>query len=185
MIESAKQLHESTSANHRNVYVLANTIRDKVGKDLAEDLPEMADIIYALNECGKLQDDAAKIMRGLKTHLEKLVCAIVVRDGTAGRIETPYCAAQPNIKMALSLPARSTKPELFMQMMRALNIPETLLGDGDTMPECVRLHYPGVVEMISAKLAAGEPLPEGLSEAVKQFPEFRVKITSRKGVQEQ
>jgi hypothetical protein len=58
------------------------------------------------------------------------------------------------------------------------------LGDGETQPECVRLHYPGIVEMISAKLAAGEPLPDGLNEAVKQFPEYKVKLTARKGVQE-
>lgn len=184
MIEQAQQLFESVQANHKNVYLLTNAIRLKVAGELAENLEEMADVLYSLNECGKLQDDSAKIMRGLKANLERLVCAIVTRDSLPGRIETPYCAAQPNIKMSLSIPARSTKPEQFLTMMRALGVSEDLLGDGDTKPEVVRVHYPGAVEMISELLAAGKPLPEGLADAVKTFPEYKVKLTARKGILE-
>jgi hypothetical protein len=46
------------------------------------------------------------------------------------------------------------------------------------------VHYPGAVDLISGLLADGKPLPEGLADAVKTFPEYRVKLTARKGVLE-
>ena len=182
MIPEAKELFAAVETNHKNCYVTVGRIM-AIAPSLAEDTTEAVDMALAVKQAFDLAEDTLKTLRALKGLTEKLVCTMAVRDGAMTGYETAYCKVTPKVKMAVSVPARNSDPEKFLAVMRELGIPESLLGD-ENSPECARLHYPGVVELASKLLSSGAPLPAALASC-KQFAQYSLRITPRKGVLEE
>lgn len=208
MLDDSKTMFKSVSANHHNVYVVTEKLKESV-QELAvhNNINELADIAMALNESYKLLDDSRKTVKALKEKLDMLVCALWSKTPDAAqatRIATDYCYVHPKVDVVVQVPHRGTKPEAFERFMKAFNIPEELYkfrqteengavvhdSDGNEIidletPELVRLHYPGIVEWVKRELAAGKPLPPEIEELGNKFNVYSLKIIPRKGVLEE
>lgn len=164
MKNDVKTAYKTVSDLHAVAYAELQDVQEAVRT--CSDPKELADYSYALREISKFADDIRKIADAVKETAEKIACAICIRDEHVGTIRTEYCVATPKLKMSASLPSKRTEPEAYNRLLEFLGIRDEI---SDT--DCVRLHWPGMVDLITLRTEAGKPLPPGL-EMAKTYPVY-------------
>lgn len=142
------------------------------------DVKELADMAYVMHKSSEMLDMMRKQCDEMEIIAEKIACLIYTQLNMEGPIRTDHCTATADVKMIASVPKRKTDPEGFYALMDFLKIPRDMT-DGEK--EVVRCHWPGLVAHLSELMAEGKPLPPGIDPS-KTYPEYRLKLLSRKGV---
>lgn len=145
------------------------------------DPKELVDWALALNHSSKFLDDMRKTCNGLEELAEKIACVIYVQAGNKEPIRTPYATGTPDVQTCVSLPNKNTHPDLWRSLMLHLGVPAELVNDANE--PVVDMRFKSVVTFLSRQLAEGKPLPPGV-DPNKTFPQFRIRLCPRKGVDE-
>lgn len=133
------------------------------------DMAELADAVYALKETEKLAEDVEKETRKLRELAEKLCCAAwLSSDGDV--IRTNYVSATPEVKQTMETPKPGTEGYAALCAHFGVN------PDSPYRP-----HWPSMLEVVSADLAAGRPAPPGLNPE-KTWTVFRVATRKKKAI---
>lgn len=164
MRHDIKTAYKTVSDMHTTAYQELQDVQDAV--KTCSDPKELADYSYGLREISKYSDDIRKIADAIKETAEKIACAICVRDEHVGTIRTPYCVATPKLRMTASLPSKKREPEEYNRLLEFLGIRGEL-----SETDCVRLHWPGMVDLITMRMEQGKPLPPGM-ETAKTYPVY-------------
>lgn len=142
---------------------------------------EQADYAYAFREIYRLADDLRKEAQLNKDLSEKIACLLWVKDGTGESIRTEHCTCTPKVRMSAKIPKKSHDPEDYANLMRFLQIPESVWNIPDEDFEVVRIHWPGFIEYVSKLLEEGKPLPPGV-DPEKSHPLYSLTILGRSPV---
>ncbi len=157
MKHDIKTAYKTVSDLHAIAYKQLQDVQDAV-KTCSEP-KELADYSYGLREISKYADDIRKIADAIKETAEKIACAICIRDEHVGTIRTDYCVATPKLKISASLPSKRKQPEEYNRLLEFLGI-RGELADTDS----VRLHWPGMVDLVTLRAEQGLPLPPGMED---------------------
>lgn len=177
MKKSLQEWFATARAMHQSMYELLPTVASAVKDETT--CEELADAAYALRETKKYLEDALKDVRVIEELAIKKACMQWTQEQRESSIFTEHCSASPIVQRALTTPSRSSDKEAYEALMRGLKIPEELWKNVETF----RLHWPGLTEYLTEKLAAGLPLPDGVDPA-KLYSVFKLRVVQRKGVLE-
>lgn len=179
MRERLKNIYRTVEKLYREAYNELAISAEELYEERS--LEELADTTYALREAGELINRLRIRVEALKTEIEAKACTIAVESGEIDPIRTEYCTATPDMKISVSVPKRRKEPEAYAELMTALGVPRELWDRGVENSPAVDLHYPGLVEMVTERAAAGLPLPPGVSpDRTKTM--FRLAIRRRRGI---
>lgn len=178
MKKELQELHRAAMELHGR-WTRLETWLDKSIKEGA-DKGDHADDAYALREVAAVLDDVRKKAEAKRKFAERMACLVALTQMSDEPIRTPHCTAKTDVKPVARLPDRRREPEAYAKMMTYLGVPEELWS-GDEDHAVVKPHWPGVQEMVAAKLAEGKPLPAGL-KTDETFTEYKLHIVKRKGV---
>lgn len=179
MNNTAIQMCLDVKQAHENLYKKLTALRELASN--SPDMIELTDISYALHTCEKFVKDSSKEVRALKELIDKIVCAMWVQNGVHQPIRTEYVTGSPDVKVMAKIPTRRGDPENFKKLMTFLNVPEELwnMGDDEHLP--INIHYPGMVDHISALATQGKPLPNGIDPSTT-YPLYKLTLRPRKEI---
>lgn len=141
------------------------------------DSGELVDCSLVLRQVAQLADDLRKEAEGTQRLLDKVCCAVWVRehqndtrakpDGIAGTLGKGH----PQVKMVSVLPKKRT--DEYRALMKHIGVPEKLVESG-----LVSVHWPSMQDMLMERAASGAPMPPGINPD-KTYPDFRMDVRSR------
>lgn len=176
MLESDKTVFETAKQTHEEIY---NSLKQLTAQTRQEtEINILVDRIYALREAAKLLDDTRKECNRLADFATRLACLIWAQGDSSEPIRTEYCTGSPDVQMSVNIPNKKRDPVAFCNLMKFLGVPENLYL---TESEIVRPHWPGLVEMLTARLSKGLPLPEGI-DVNATVPIYKITIRGKKGI---
>lgn len=141
------------------------------------DEKEQADTAYALRQIEDLADEIRKNCKKQGELAQRMACMIVGTAGGSTIIRTDHVSATCDIRPIVSIPRRSTHPEEFAELMRYLKVPDELWKPGDHA--AMQPHWPGLVDLLSRRQAAGLPLPPGI-DPNKTWPKYALILRGKK-----
>ena len=151
------------------------------GLEHEPDVEECVDIGYVLREVEGLIDELRKQCRKTQRSCHHRIGALWSSTPTADdRIRTAHCSAKINVKQTLSPPTLKKDREQYLALMvNYLGIDPQIVEEH----EVVRPHFPGLCNLITAKMAAGQPLPEGI-DPNRVSSSVEVSFVRKKGILE-
>lgn len=150
-----------------------------------KDLGELADIAYAMREIAKFADEIRKQADKVQDTAGKLACLYWSEAQEMEPIKTKHCTGTPDVGLMVSIPNKRKDPENYAAFIEWLGIPRELAvydnpEDRDEHKP-VDLHYNGVCEYLTKRLAAGGDMPPGI-DIEKTYSVFKLKIRKKKAV---
>jgi len=176
MRQELKEMYTRIQALHSEFFEFVQK-QAQWAKDNPTEMEELADVAYMFREVSNFLNDSRRSADGVKELVERVACMCWVQSGNYDRISTDFCTALPDVKMAVRLPSKTREPEAYRAMLEYFNIDEGLCQN-----DAIRFHWPGMVEYVSQRLAAGEKLPETL-QIREQYPVYKLKLQKRRSAQ--
>lgn len=173
MLSSAVEYFKKAKAAHAELYALIVHMRTEMQGSIS--LEDYADLYYACDGVAKLIEDVEKENRLFYEYLARVGCAIYTKTSSDGSpIRTDYATITPDIKMMARMPKRKDDPQKYREFMRALGVPDNLIGDDEGRAP-VSVNWRGMVDHITALVSTGKPLPVGIDpNAMYPIASFRV-----------
>lgn len=172
-VSELKEMYTRIERMHRIVYGLMIQIRDDLSaSDLKQE--DRVDLSYLLRETSRMFKDLEKEARLLRESNDNIVCFKAMTKSTVDKISGDIATGTPDLKMIAKLPKHGT-PE-FMELMDDLGINKEVVG-----LDAVRPHYPGLVELISQRMAAGSNPPRGI-DPTTTHPKYSLILRKKAGV---
>jgi hypothetical protein len=140
------------------------------------DIQVLANRAYALREIAKFAKDIEKEANKAKQMSERMACLVWAQGESNEPIRTQYCTASPVVKMMAVLPKKHHDPEAYAELMDHMGVSKEAQLTGG-----VRVHWPGMLDLISERLADGKPLPPGI-KSDKTYANYSLTIRGKKGV---
>lgn len=175
-----QQAHKLVANAHTELYNrLANL---QASAERTVDLETLADLAYTMREIETLLDDSRKQAKHLYEMLSQKIsllhfsAAQISGSLKAAPIKTYHCTVSPTVKMSASTPSAKSQPDEYAAFMRGLGATDEQIAS-DTL----RPHWPSVTEWLSARLAQGHALPDGI-ELGQLRPVYSLVIRSNKPV---
>lgn len=190
MKPSAQNLYAESKKVHENIYRLMAELRSEIDK--CNSMEELADYAYAVNGTHSFIEDLKKELWKFRELINKKTCDIWIsfasKDPTSvdRSIRTDYVTATPDIGTAPNIPSAKNDPEAYKKLMDYLGIdisdwPVTESEEGVKLNEVVKIHWPALCALVSAKLAAGLPAPPGI-DISKMSPVYKLSLRKRRDV---
>lgn len=193
MKPSAQNLYAESKKVHETIYTLMAQLRSEVDK--CNNMVELADYAYAINGAHSFIEDLKKELWKFRELLNKKTCDIWIafaRQDPASvdrSIRTDYVTATPDVGVAPNIPSAKNDPETYKKLMDYLGIdisqwPVTETEDGEggkKLNEVVKIHWPGLCALVTAKLAAGLPAPDGV-DVSKMSPVYKLALRKRRDI---
>ena len=195
MKKSAQNIYAESKKVHENIYRLMAQLRVEIDK--CNNMVELCDYAYAINGTHGFIEDLKKELWKFRELLNKKVCDLWIsfaqRDISSvdRSIRTDYVTATPDIGQAPNIPKPRDNPEAYKKLMDYLGIdisgwPVTETendegGEGGKLNEVVKIHWPGLCALVTAKLAAGLPAPPGI-DISKMSPVYKLTLRKRRDV---
>ena len=141
------------------------------------ELERMTDLAYICKESAKVLDDLRKEYQRLHDVLEKLTCALWVRQSETDaspehNIKGVLATGTPDMKLAVRLPKEGENPEAYKALLTYLGFDELTIQNG-----LASLHWPKMVDYATALAGEGKPLPPGINPE-DQYPIYKLKLHS-------
>lgn len=171
-VKEVKDMYIRVENMHRIVYGLLVQVRD----DLKGPIPQgdRVDLSYLLNQIAKMLKDIEKESRLLREQNDNIVCFKAMTEGSVEKIKGEVATGTPDVKMTAKLPRKDS--EEFLALMEDLGISHEVVG-----LDAVRPHYPGLVELISQRVAAGGNPPKGV-DVNTMHPKYSLILRKQSGV---
>lgn len=140
-------------------------------------LERMTDLAYVCKESAKLLDDLRKEYTRLGETLEKLTCAIWIRETDIGENTQPnikgvLATGTPDMKMAARVPREKDEPEKYHALLKHLGFNDITITNS-----LASLHWPKLTEYVTALTEEGKPLPPGF-DPTDSYPVYRLRLTA-------
>lgn len=173
MRTSSKNLYKTIFHANLTALRLIETIR---AESLGEpDLKELADTCFAVKKSLELIKELTVQLNNMERLTSNMICALWMNtDGES--IRTVYCTATPVVKMMVKTPNRRTQPDEYAEFCRHFGVTEELIQSG-----AFQVHWPSMVELISANAEQGKPLPPGCDPS-SQYPVHSVTCRKTKDI---
>lgn len=191
MKKSAQNIYSESKKVHENIYRLMAQLRVEIDK--CNNMVELCDYAYAINGTHGFIEDLKKELWNFRELLNKKVCDLWISfaqkdiSSVDRSIRTDYVTATPAIGTAPNIPKPRDNPEEYKKLMDYLGIdisgwPVTETEDeGGKLNEVVKIHWPGLCALVTAKLAAGSPAPPGI-DISKMSPVYKLTLRKRRDV---
>lgn len=148
MYTDAKQVHHLLFKDLQHIETLFTQ----------SNLAERIDIVYGLQKTSEMLDEVRKQIDKVEKSLATKAC-MEMEVGGLQKMKTPYCSATVKVENFANLPHKRAKdPEKFDTIMASLGVPSEI-----SRMEGVRFHWPGFKEYLTNCVAAGNPIPPGIS----------------------
>lgn len=141
-------------------FIAAN--RDAVTAMTQED---RADAVFVLRKTREQIKSLSTELEVLEQKLIDVTCLVWVTSMNNEPVRGNLCTGTPDIKEAPVIPSRKTEPELYSKMLTDLGVVDSEVVSSDA----VRPHWPGLMEMVSNRIAAGRKKPEWVRETRPQY----------------
>ena len=173
------ELYEQLLQQYQATYALIVQLNKEAKQE--NKLEECADAAFAYRECEKLAKDLRKEFTKGREKMEQLACLLWIKRANESasyddKIKTDFVTATPNVGQAPALPRRGD-PEFF-DLIDWMGVPKELF-EGEHDP--IRLHWPGMVELIASHSAEGKPIPKGC-DASTTHTVYSLKMRKRNDV---
>ena len=191
MKKSAQNIYAESKKVHENIYRLMAQLRVEIDK--CNNMVELCDYAYAINGTHGFIEDLKKELWNFRELLNKKVCDLWISfaqkdiSSVDRSIRTDYVTATPSIGTAPNIPKSRDNPEEYKKLMDYLGIdisgwPVTETEDeGGKLNEVVKIHWPGLCSLVTAKLSAGLPAPPGI-DISKMSPVYKLTLRKRRDV---
>lgn len=182
----ALDIFRNVSAFYNETFNRVTTIAEAARME--NDPYELTDIALAMNEAHKKIKALEVKFRAIKEMAEKKACAQALtqanEDTFEDKIQTEWARATIDMKMIGRVPKRKDNPEAWEQLMTWLGVPEsTYTPEDEEVGPPLAIHWPGVVDKVSAAIAAGEPTPPGMDVKTMR-PIYRLlRLQARKSLE--
>lgn len=177
MLTEFADLYTKIKAQHEEIYLAVSKLRDRFRVE--GDVEVFADGVYAAAECLKFLEDSTKTLKAFKEGLEKITCAIWVKNGQTEAIKTEFCNVTPRLRMMAQIPTKTKDPERYALLMDHLKIPREVWDVGEDAKSPVSIHWPGMMDYISTLIEQGKPLPPGLDKA-STYAVYKASVTKQR-----
>lgn len=184
--ERAREVYAMMVAVHHECFLALRTIQQGQAN---LPLSELVDIQFALRESSKLADDLRKEFDATIKVQAAITCVNWAMDASSGgeSIKGTHANGSPDIQTRVKVPTLEKEPEQYYQLMDWLGIPKDLQDqgkilaqEGEFSTEVVKVHYPGLQDMINRMQYAGYILPEFLTTAKSAtWNEHIVRVTKK------
>ena len=172
MQPDVQAVYRACEAAHMSIYKAMAAVKQRLPGETS--MLEAADAGYALRKAKQYIEDIRSVLTQYEELAIKIACAAWVIQEGQEPIRTHYCTGSPDVKRMVSIP--NPKDPNYASFMTALGVPEHLWAS-----DCVRPHWPGMIEYVNRKLQSGEPLPVG-TDAAATYAVFKMTFRGRKEV---
>lgn len=198
MKESAKTLFRNAKESHEIVYKRLSELRQEIEK--CNNYVELCDYAFAVHESHEYIEDIKKELWKLRESINKKVDELWLQAAIKGgrdfprSIHTDYVTATPDIKQAPNIPSQKSDPKAYKELMDYLKIdtsdwPEhpdsNKIEKGDNnetiKSEVVKIHWPGLVNLVTERMSAGLPVPPGINIS-KLVPVYKLTLRKKRDV---
>lgn len=164
MNETTKRLldvYRRTQKMHAWIYQQMVIVLEELKQPMEQ--ADRVDSAFLLRETMLLLKDLQKETLHAGERYEEVVCALWAASNT-GRddersVRGDLALGTPNSKPAPTLPSQKKEPEAFRKMMLGLGLDP----DGEMFQmDALRLHWPGLCNVLGARMERGLPLPAGI-----------------------
>lgn len=150
-----------------------------------QSLEELADMAYAMREIAKFADELRKQAARVQDTAGKLACLYWSERQQMEPIKTQHCTGTPEVGLMVAIPHKRNDPEKYAAFIDWLGIPRevAVLNDPSNKDEHapVDLHYNGVCEYLTKRLATGGDMPPGV-DLEKTYSVFNLRLRKKKAV---
>lgn len=178
MLPRARQMYDAVKAAHEGAFRLMLELRQQLK---GQPIGELVDLVYALDRSEKLADDLRKELKAMREQLDKVVCVMWVTADCSEPVRTKFCTGTPTMKQTAPLPNRHRNPENFKKLMDSIGVPQELWDVNDEEHAAVSISWPGMLDLISNRLAQGMPVPPGVDPNAT-FTVYRVSLRKLRDV---
>lgn len=182
LVKSHLDLYNRVKRMHAHVYSRLSALREAVCSGTINTQADRVDLAFLTRDILNHVLDIRKETESLLHLFEQVTCAVWVQE-TATDLEAGSTAikgtlarATPDVKMAATMPSAKREPEAYRSLLTDIGLPASLI-DAD----CVRMHWPGMIEYVSQLVAAGKPLPAGIDPS-KTYPQYKLTLVKHKDV---
>ena len=191
MKESAKTLFRNVKESHEIIYKCMSELRQEVEK--CNNYVELCDYAFAVDQSHEYVQDLKvelwKFREFLNKKVDELWLQAAVNGGSSfpRSIHTDYVTATPDIKQAPNIPSQKSDPEAYKKLMDYLNIDVSNWPEHPNpeykgaKSEVVKIHWPGLVNLVTENLAAGRPAPPGI-DISKLTPIYKLVLRKKRDI---
>lgn len=174
-VTDTRAMYTRVETMHRVVYGLLIQVRDEL-RDAELSQGDRVDLSFLLREMAKMFKDLEKESRLLRENNDNIVCFKAISSQSVENIKGEIATGTPQVKTTAKLPSRSRDPEAFYQLMEDLGVPPESVAQ-----DAVRPHYPGMLELISQRVADGKNPPRGI-DPTTMHPTYTLTLRKKAGV---
>lgn len=193
MQPSAQVIYSYGKTSHEEMYKKLAALKSEI--DRCNNFAELCDYAFAVDGAHKFIEDLKKELWKFRESINKKVCELWLQAAqshlNSGQsfdrsIRTDYVTATPNIGQAPNIPKASgdnADPEGYKKLMDYLGIDTSKWArkeDGE-LSEVVKIHWPGIVALVTERLSAGLPCPPGI-DVSKMLPVYKLTLRKRRDV---
>lgn len=164
-------LYALVSATHRETMTRLVELERQLKSGLS--MGEMADLAYALRDSAKLSKDTTVELNKLSSLLAKIYTTLWASDpNSTEHIDTEWCSCTPDPKHHSAVPKMEDNPSRYMEIMKAMGLPEDLALRG-----LFRLSRDSLAELITELKREGKPVPECFENS---YIEHRLSVRAKR-----
>ena len=187
MQSTAKDLFAKAKEAHSLVYFALRELQHAI--EQCNNLKELCDYDFAVDQSHEFIEDAKRELWKLREEINAKICMLwldIARNDPVNAkrsIHTDYVTATPDIGQSPNIPSAKTEPEAYKALMDFIGIDVSKWGKTEKgeLNEVVKLHWPGLVRIVSENLSAGKPCPPGV-DISKLKPVFKVALRKKRDI---